>query len=48
MHLAMFQRWGNLVEMLQSILVYILVIINVFVFCWFGSELNDQESILTN
>lgn len=47
MHFVMFQKWGNLVEMLQSILVYILVIINVFVFCWFGSELNDQESIIT-
>jgi hypothetical protein len=47
MYLAMFQRWGQLVELLQSVVVYILVIINVFVFCWFGSELNDQESIIT-
>jgi hypothetical protein len=45
MHFAMFQRWGNLVELLQSVIVYVLVSINVFVFCWFGSELSDQESI---
>jgi hypothetical protein len=46
MHFVMFQRWENVVQMSQSILIYVLVLTNVFVFCWFGSELSDQESII--
>jgi hypothetical protein len=45
MHFAMFQRWGHPVQMSESILVYVLISMTVFVFCWFGSELSHQESI---
>jgi hypothetical protein len=41
----MFQRWGDLLQLSRPIVVYVLYSINVFVFCWFGSELSDQESI---
>lgn len=41
----MFQRWGNPVQLSQSFLVYVLLSINVFAFCWFGSQLSHQESI---
>jgi len=43
---VMFQRWGNAMQLIQSCLIYILLLANVFVFCWFGSELSDQESII--
>jgi hypothetical protein len=41
---VMFQRWGNLTQLSQSIVAYVAVLINVFVFCWFGSVLTEQES----
>ena len=41
---VMLQRWGNLTQLSQSVLIYVAVLINVFVFCWFGSMLSDQES----
>ena len=41
---VMLQRWGNLTQLSQSILGYILILINIFVFCWFGSLLSEQES----
>ncbi|XP_033607080.1 uncharacterized protein LOC111863742 [Cryptotermes secundus] len=38
-------RLGDPLQMSQPIVIYIFYAINVFVFCWFGSELSDQESI---
>jgi len=46
---VMLQRWGNLTQLSQSIVAYVVVLINVFVFCWFGSLLRDQEcTVITN
>jgi len=41
---VMLQRWGNLTQLSQSILIYFVILINAFLFCWFGSVLSDQES----
>ena len=41
---VMLQRWGNLTQLSQSVFIYLLILINAFVFCWFGSMLSDQES----
>jgi len=41
---VLLQRWENLTQMLQSIFVYFFILMNVSVFCWFGSLLSDQES----
>ncbi|PNF35139.1 hypothetical protein B7P43_G09263, partial [Cryptotermes secundus] len=38
-------RLGDLLQLSQTIVIYSFYAINVFVFCWFGSELSDQESI---
>jgi len=38
------QRWGNPTQLSQSIVAYVAVLVNVFVFCWFGSVLSEQES----
>ncbi|XP_023706082.2 odorant receptor Or2-like [Cryptotermes secundus] len=35
-------RWGNPAQLSESVLVYVLLSITVFVFCWFGSELSHQ------
>jgi hypothetical protein len=43
----MFQRWGDPLQLSQTVVVYTFYTINVFVFCWFGSELSEQESIST-
>jgi hypothetical protein len=43
---CLLQRWGNLTQLSQSIVFYLLVLINAFVFCWFGSVLSAQESIV--
>jgi len=43
---VMLQRWGNLTQFSQSIVVYVLLLINAFVFCWFGSLLSEQESTI--
>jgi hypothetical protein len=45
MPLTLFQRWNNPERLILSVLVYVLFTITVFVFCWLGSELSDQESI---
>ena len=45
---VMLQRWGNLTQLSQSIVAYVAVLINVFVFCWFGSVLSDQESTVVS
>jgi hypothetical protein len=42
----MLQRWRNPERVVWSVLMYILFTIKVFVFCWLGSELSDQESII--
>jgi len=44
MYFAMLQRWGNPSQLSQSIVVYVSVLFNIFVFCWFGSKLSEQES----
>jgi hypothetical protein len=44
-HFAVFQRLGDPLQMSQSIVIYNFYAMNVFVFCWFGSELTRQESI---
>jgi hypothetical protein len=43
---VMLQRWGNLAQLTQSIEIYVVVLINLFVFCWGGSVLSDQESTI--
>jgi len=35
-------------QLSQSIFIYLLILINAFVFCWFGSELSDQESTVVS
>ncbi|XP_023706094.2 odorant receptor 2a-like [Cryptotermes secundus] len=35
-------RLGDLLQLSQTIVIYSFYAINVFVFCWFGSELSDQ------
>jgi hypothetical protein len=42
----MLQRLGSPLLLSQTIVVYTFYAINVFVYCWFGSELSDQASIL--
>jgi hypothetical protein len=39
---VMLQRWENLTQMSQSIVLYVLILMDVSVFCWFGSLLSDQ------
>jgi hypothetical protein len=46
MPLTLFQRWNNPERLILSVLVYVLFTIMLFVFCWLGSELSDQESII--
>ncbi|KAJ4437156.1 hypothetical protein ANN_17291, partial [Periplaneta americana] len=35
-------RWGNALNVMQSVAVYFVLTIFVFLFCWFPSELTDQ------
>jgi hypothetical protein len=44
-HITMLQRWRNPERVVMSVLIYIVFTIKVFVYCWLGSELSDQESI---
>ena len=44
MQFAMLQRLESVVNMSQSVVIYTLVLVNVSVFCWFGSVLSEQES----
>ena len=48
MHFIMLQRLESIMHMSQSVVVYTVVLINVSVFCWFGSVLSEQESTVTS
>jgi hypothetical protein len=45
-HFAMLQRLGKPLLLSQSIVIYSFYAMNVFAFCWFGSELSVQASVL--
>ena len=48
MHFIMLQKLENVTQLSQSVVVYTIVLINVSVFCWFGSVLSEQESTVTS
>jgi hypothetical protein len=45
MYFTLLQRLRSPLLLSQTVVVYSFYAINVFVFCWFGSELSDQASV---
>jgi len=40
------QSWGDHTDIAQAALLYVLFLLAVFVFCWFGEELSQQVKII--